>query len=244
MKKALLFVLVGLVMTAAAAWADVPLCMNFQGRLTDNTGDPLPDGTRAVTVGLYTQESGGNAIWNDVFSTPTKNGYFNIVLGKDGTVGKTLAGVNFNQQLYVGIRVETDTEMTPRQPLSSVPHALSVPDGAITQKKAPRAVFANQDNAKIEYGGIEIRFNDGFDSYSRCLRREFTFAQARGATPRIVGSFSNSGGFKDSAGNWISINYMIASALSNSQGRIIVTLSGSGTPASGSIWVDYIVIGQ
>jgi len=71
-------------------------------------------------------------IWTGVFPTATKNGYFNIVL-KDGT--PALGTLDFNQPYYVGVKVELDNEMSPRQPLASTPYAMNIPDNAVTSAK-------------------------------------------------------------------------------------------------------------
>jgi hypothetical protein len=124
MKKAgCLFLLVG-VMFAGLAWADVPKTINYQGRLTDLSGNPVVDGVHSVTVSLYTSAAATTATWADNFSAATKNGYFTLVLGSST---QNLNAVDFSQQYWVGIRVDTDSEMTPRQALNSVPYALKAP---------------------------------------------------------------------------------------------------------------------
>ncbi len=111
------------------AGADVPRTINYQGRLTDHSGNPLPDATYSIAIRLYDAENApeANSIWNDLFSVQTKNGYFNVALGS----GNTLTAA-FDKPYWLGIKVGGDSEMTPRQALNSVPYALMVPNNSIT----------------------------------------------------------------------------------------------------------------
>lgn len=116
--------------------ADVPKTMNYQGRLTDLSGNPLPDNiSRNLTIKIYLGADPvayPTPIWTANISTATKNGYFNIALA-GGT--PDLATLDFNQPYYIGIQVAGDNEMTPRQPLASTPYSLNVPDNAVTSAK-------------------------------------------------------------------------------------------------------------
>lgn len=127
--KRTLFALAALGWAAGHAWADVPKTINYQGRLTNLAGDPK-EGTYSITISLYADPDGNTLAWRDVFSAPAKNGYFNVVLG----AGSQALNIDFSIPYYVGIRVDTDPEMTPRQPLSSVPYALGVPEGSIIKQ--------------------------------------------------------------------------------------------------------------
>jgi hypothetical protein len=111
------------VLTAGTVWADVPRTINYQGYLTDLNGIAAVDGTHALTISLYSSATATLPDWTDLFSAVTKNGYFNIVLGSNPQ--KALNTLDFSKQYWVGIRVDTDSEMTPRQALSSVPYALN-----------------------------------------------------------------------------------------------------------------------
>ena len=45
--------------------ASVPGMMSYQGKLTGNDGQPASDGTYSVVFSLYTQETGGTALWTE-----------------------------------------------------------------------------------------------------------------------------------------------------------------------------------
>ena len=128
-KAALAILLCATIMSAAPSHAqvmdDVPHLINYQGRLTDAGGDPVTDGEYKV---MFT-------IWSDSISTsPTDrewispnctllvvNGLFNWQLGSNENLPPwTIAN---HAELYLGIQVESDPEITPRTRLCSAPYA-------------------------------------------------------------------------------------------------------------------------
>lgn len=63
----------------------VPTKMNFQGRLTNSSGNILSDGSYNMTFRLYTASSGGSAVWTEAHDTTNRvtvtNGLFSVQLG-------------------------------------------------------------------------------------------------------------------------------------------------------------------
>jgi len=102
----------------------------IQGRLTDASGNPVPDGDYNITARIYNVSSGGTALCSDTESVPVSNGLFNMYI--DNCTSAILNG----QQLYLGIRVGSDAEMTPRQAIYPVPYAFSLKPGAIISNTA------------------------------------------------------------------------------------------------------------
>lgn len=97
-----------------------------QGRLTDASGTPVADGTYTVRFTLYDAATGGNQICVDANAVTVEDGLFYSEIW--GTC--TSAEIN-GQRLYLGIEVESDGEMTPRQPILPVPYAFSLKPGAV-----------------------------------------------------------------------------------------------------------------
>ena len=115
-----------------SAWADVPRLIDYQGRLMDTAGKPVPDSNYLVIINLY-DSTQSTVLWTKTYtSVVTKNGYFSLVLG-DTTPQWT--GLDFNQQYYLGTQIGTDNEMTPRQPWNAAPYAMTVADNAVTTNK-------------------------------------------------------------------------------------------------------------
>jgi hypothetical protein len=105
--------------TAAPALADdVPALLTHQGRLADADGVPL-DGAHEIAISLY--DASGNPLWTDTFPAQLVNGHFAIVLGS----GLALPPSVFDAgHVEVGVAVDGEAELTPRQRISSVPYAL------------------------------------------------------------------------------------------------------------------------
>jgi hypothetical protein len=104
---------------AAAVSDEIPI----QGRLTDASGSPI-SGTRTITFTLYDSSVGGTAVCQDVDAVSVVNGLFSARMGYC-----TASDIN-GQQLYLGIQVGSDPEMTPRQAILPVPYAWSLRPGA------------------------------------------------------------------------------------------------------------------
>jgi len=102
----------------AAPFADsIPI----QGRLTNSSGVPL-NGSFPMTFNIYNEPSGGTSFCNSANpAVPVANGLWNATIDGCGAGGGLFSGGD--QQLYVGIQVGSDPEMTPRQPLFGVPYA-------------------------------------------------------------------------------------------------------------------------
>jgi hypothetical protein len=123
----------------------------FQGRLTTSTGAPVT-ASLPMTFRLYAAPSGGAALWQEVRgpgitqTVAVVDGVFTVLLGE---VTPLPAALTANPNLWLGITIANDPEMTPRTPIGSAVFALqaaTVPDNAIgTTKIAAGAV----DNSRL-----------------------------------------------------------------------------------------------
>jgi len=109
---------------AAVSAASVTDSINYQGRLTDSSVSPLT-GTYTMTFGLYNVSTGGTALATDMHDVDVTDGLFNTHIDFG-------FGTNYfdGRELWLGVAVGTDSEMTPRQELRPVPYALSLRPGA------------------------------------------------------------------------------------------------------------------
>lgn len=106
----------------------VPNQISYQGVLNDANGDPV-NSTVDMTFKLYSVASGGTVLWNETQTVQVSNGIFNVKLG---SVQIIPASIRQNNDLYLGINVGADSEMTPRQPiLATIYDRSAVPVGTI-----------------------------------------------------------------------------------------------------------------
>jgi hypothetical protein len=96
-----------------------PRLLPYQGRVTDAAGTPL-NGQFQIQFSLYSVSTGGSALFTQADQVTVTNGLFSVVLGTGGFP----SGLFDNGNLFVGIKVGADPEMTPRQQLLPVAYAL------------------------------------------------------------------------------------------------------------------------
>jgi hypothetical protein len=110
---------------ASLATADVPHMINYQGRLTDALGNPVPDGNYQITFTIYDAATDGNVKWTSGSQTVgVANGLFTYQLG---WVAPFLPLDLFADTLrWLGIKVGTDPELVPRTRLVTAPYAYRV----------------------------------------------------------------------------------------------------------------------
>ncbi|EKE04989.1 MAG: complement C1q protein [uncultured bacterium] len=100
--------------------------MSFQGRLTDNLGNPKTVATNMVFK-LYSVSTGGVALWNSgtCSITPDQDGVFSTLLGS--SCGAEIASSVFseNASIWLGATMGADSEATPRVQIATVAYALN-----------------------------------------------------------------------------------------------------------------------
>jgi hypothetical protein len=105
--------------------AQVPSLINYQGILRDpNTGDPI-SGSKSITFSIYSVSIGGTALWSETQTVSVDNGHFSTSLGSTTQIPYSVFS---NGNCYLGVKVETDAEMTPRKRIVSVGFALKSHD--------------------------------------------------------------------------------------------------------------------
>lgn len=97
--------------------AQIPRTLSYQGVLTDAAGKPRPDGNYPFTFCLYDTATGGTPIWTEQKTLPVKGGLFSTILGDVAPFG---SAVKFDKPYWLGIQVESENELSPLIPLTSV----------------------------------------------------------------------------------------------------------------------------
>src|SRR3989344_1686197 len=111
--------LIYLVALAAPALSALNPQINYQGKLTDSSGNAVTD-VYNMQFKLYDAATGGNLIWMETLCYSSDNGdncagsgtdsrvtvtsgLFSVLLGAVSST--TLASINFNQTLFLGVNI-------------------------------------------------------------------------------------------------------------------------------------------
>jgi len=144
--------------------AEVPQVINYQGCLTDSTGNPL-DTTVKISFTIF--DGGGASKWTEIHSSVVvENGLFNVLLGTTNPIPDSL----FNHpDRYLGMKIGDDGESTPRTRLVSVPYAMRSlqADTAEYATEAPIPVIIERSYTGLTTGAVGPdagRFAVQFDS--------------------------------------------------------------------------------
>lgn len=114
---------IALILCSSAATAHaqgVPLRINHQGQLFDSTMVPV-DGSHTMTFAIYASAASGVALWSEQQTLTFDRGYYATTIGVVAGFPKNLLN---GSTMYLAIAVDSDAEMTPREPLDSVPYAI------------------------------------------------------------------------------------------------------------------------
>lgn len=140
---------------SALGQPSVPQLVNYQGKLTDAQGEPLPTAEYTLSFAIYSvsvepvegegepvegegEPVEGEPVVTDTLvwgpqtfdSVPVMRGYFNVILGPQDDTLRDLAAVFANTpELYLEISVNGDA-ITPRQQMLSVPYAMNAEHAA------------------------------------------------------------------------------------------------------------------
>ena len=100
--------------------AAMPPVMNFQARLSDDGGDPIPDSSYGFVFTIYDDSTGGNVLWTESQTVTTVDGIFAVLLG---SLNPLDAEVFAGAPRYIGIQMGVEPEIRPRTAVASVPYA-------------------------------------------------------------------------------------------------------------------------
>lgn len=96
--------------------------LGIQGIVKRADGSATLDGNYSMTFKLYEAEEGGTALWTEVQNNVTvSSGLYSVLLGS-----VTDLNLPFDKNYFLGIRIGSSSEMSPRLPLTTSPYALSL----------------------------------------------------------------------------------------------------------------------
>lgn len=143
--------------------AQVPRLITYQGILKDASGAYL-SGSYAMTFRIYDAATGGNSVWQETQSgVLASSGRFSVQLGAVNALN-----LNFAQDYWLSVQVGTDTEMTPRQRITSVGYAYMAEQvvNGFTQVQHDALSHRNIEGVKSNSANI-AKTNFKLDSYTK-----------------------------------------------------------------------------
>lgn len=169
--------ILGMSLFTLSAYTEVPPLINYQGKLTNSLGAPVPDGNYTVKFCIYADSIGSDSLWCELqWSVQVTDGLFNVLLGSVDPIPDT---VFTGPTRWLGIQVSPDPELTPRKPIVSVGYgfksklsdtanysatagyAFDISDSVVTSMKIQDGQVMNADiadntvsSAKMEDGTI------------------------------------------------------------------------------------------
>jgi hypothetical protein len=144
-------VALGFIFLLAFIWppvllGDVPNTINYQGYLSDTSGNPVPNNTYSMTFSLYTSASGGSAEWSEDQAVIVIDGNYNVELANVSPFPDSI----FEDPLFLGVAVAPDPEMSPRQRLTSSPFAMNA--GALDGLKSTNFLIKQAGTGNVGIG--------------------------------------------------------------------------------------------
>lgn len=203
--------------------AAVPKLLTYHGLLKDAANSYLT-GTYSMTFRVYDAAAAGKELWKETHSSVSvTSGRFSVILGS-----VTALGLSFGQDYWVSVQVGTDSEMVPRQRITSVGYAAMAED--VTGGKLTATAHAEDSHMAIS--GVKsahtniAKTNFKLDAYTK--------ATANSMGDLIVDTFSDAKGI-DSAKSkdyqWRgNPDYDVTVASSDSDA------TGSGSVSASSAW--------
>lgn len=104
-----------------------PHALEYQGRLTDASGNSVPDAVHTMTFRLYSTATGGTVLWSENHpAVQSHDGLLAVSLGTITPIPMDIIsqGAGYSpESLYLEIQVGSDTPLSPRTRLGETPYA-------------------------------------------------------------------------------------------------------------------------
>src|SRR3990167_8083174 len=224
--------------------------LSFQGRLTDSLGNPITTATN-VTYKLYSVSTGGTALYTAgaCSTTPDQDGIFSTLIGGSGyspTPPQDVCGSEIdssvfseNANVYLGVTVASDSEMTPRQQIANVGYAINE---KTLQGFPPGTGFSNIPY--IDYQGNVIIATSAAGIRNSWASTNFTLSSSGIITVQSAGtgdvalSATESGNITATTGQGTTLFNVLTGNLKVGNGTPGVSLDGEDAYIEGTLEVD------
>ncbi|HWD18527.1 MAG TPA: tail fiber domain-containing protein [Verrucomicrobiae bacterium] len=252
---------------SAAAWLagnafaqTVPPLVNYQGRLSNPDGSPLPAGNYTLSFRIYDAAVGGALVWGpEIFDgqaalghgaqIPVVDGYFNALLGPTDTAAVSLTNAFAASNRFVELTVADHAAISPRQQFLSAPYAFQAANAASVggQPAATIAVGIGAANAAASVNTPSaIVKRDGSGNFSAGTVTATSFSGGGGALTGLNASQLTSGtvpdarlsanvGLQNGTNVWTGTNRIAGVLVATNANNILTgTLTGSITGSAAS----------
>ena len=163
------------VLASTVAAADIPKVIGYQGRITDNSGVPVADGTYTMRFRIYTAATGGTLLWDSSNQSVTlAGGIFHVLLGESP---QPAVNLSFGQDYWLSVQFDGEYQ-NPRKRLGSVGYAYMasglVPGTEITSNSSGAMLTATNTNTSSGYGlhGVTASTSSGRGIYGHATATE------------------------------------------------------------------------
>jgi hypothetical protein len=176
------FLVLGVVMflICSVSSADVPHMINYQGKLTTDTGGGCLNDTVQMRFSIYPDTLGSPAVWTETQNNViVKEGIFNVLLGGVVSIPDSVFDGSVK---FLGVKVESDPEMRPLKAMVSVPYAYRAKNA---DNMVPRGVIVMWSGSlsQIPNGWVLCDGNNGTPD----LRDRFIYGWTDGVNPGGTG---------------------------------------------------------
>jgi len=144
---------------SAIAQSTIPERISYQGRLTDDLGNPV-DTTVEITFVIYSSAGGQNDLWKEIHPSVTvTDGLFDVLLGSITPLG---TGVFNGNTRYLGLAVGVEPVAYPLSPIVSTAYAYR----SGVASSADQAVSANFAQTSNSATTADSSLVSGFATYA------------------------------------------------------------------------------
>ena len=143
--------LTSLLLTSHPAIAAIPHLIRYQGQVADNQGVPL-EGPYTLTFRFYNAATGGTKVWEEVQPQILLTaGHFTVLLGQ-----VTPLNLDWSHPLWLSFQVGTEPELSPRQPITSVPLAVRAESAEqLTQPITPSLITPQGPGSHLDADTVD-----------------------------------------------------------------------------------------
>jgi hypothetical protein len=181
--------------------------LNYQGQLTDSAGNSaVADASYSILFSIYPDSSTATPLWSETQAVTTRKGLFHVVLGAVNSMA-SLPAASYGTDLWLGLKVGADAEMTPRQQLLPAAYAKNAQMlGGLLPNNAANNLVVLDAGGKIPAGLVQsgslagpLDLTGSAASYSLNVSNSSAVATALGvyasASNAVLGQALNASGY-------------------------------------------------